>query len=85
SLHSPKEIIFTGSKEEHSFKELKKVVDESYIPNKVLLYASGELMNVSKFISNIVSDESKLSVYVCENYQCNLPVSDPEKLNELLQ
>ena len=49
-----------------------------------MLYATKEMMNVSKFISNIVSDEKKLSVYVCENYQCNLPVMNVEKLKELL-
>ncbi|MDQ3021161.1 MAG: thioredoxin domain-containing protein [Bacteroidota bacterium] len=84
-LYSPKEIIFSGIKDEEKFIDLKKSVDEIFIPNKVLLYASKELMNISKFISNIVSDESKLSVYVCENYQCNLPVNDLEELKKLLQ
>ncbi|MEO8665070.1 MAG: thioredoxin domain-containing protein [Ignavibacteria bacterium] len=84
-LHSPKEIILSGNSDGADFKELKKIIDETYIPNKVELYASKQMMNVSKFISNIVSDGNKLSVYVCENYQCNLPISDPENLKKLLQ
>ncbi|MEO8211123.1 MAG: thioredoxin domain-containing protein, partial [bacterium] len=78
-LYSPKEIIFSGIKDEEKFSELKKSVDEIFIPNKVLLYASEELEKISPFIKNLVdSSNNESKVYVCENYQCNLPTDDPE-------
>jgi len=83
-LHSPKEIILSGNSESEKLKVLKNLIYETYIPNKILLYASDELKSVSKFIDNIVKDGNKDEVYVCENYQCNLPVDDLEELKKLL-
>lgn len=84
-LHSPKEIIFSGYKESTDFQKLKKTVEEIYIPNKVLLYASLELENISPFIKNLIIDNNNESkVYVCENYQCKLPTEDAEELKRLL-
>ncbi len=82
--YSPKEIIFSGSTESEKLKVLINSVYETYIPNRVLLYASDQLKNISKFISNIVSESKNDAVYVCEDYKCNLPVDDFEKLKSLL-
>lgn len=83
-LNSPKEIIFSGNLESEKLKVLINSVYETYIPNRVLLHASDELKNISKFISNIVSDGKKDEVYVCEDFKCNLPTDDLEKLKSLL-
>jgi len=83
-LHSPKEIILSGNSESEKLKVLKNLIYETYIPNKILLYASDELKSVSKFIDNIVKDGNKDEVYICENYQCNLPTDDLEELKKLL-
>ncbi|MBK9405522.1 MAG: hypothetical protein IPN57_13540 [Ignavibacteria bacterium] len=83
-LNSPKEIIFSGNLESEKLKELINSVYDTYIPNRVLLYASDALKNISKFISNIVSESKKDEVYVCEDYKCNLPVDDLDKLKSLL-
>lgn len=82
-LHSPREIIFSGNRSADDFKNMKKVADEIYIPNKVELYADDELKKISGFISNIVKDNGE-KVYVCENYQCNLPVDNAHELKNLL-
>lgn len=83
--YSPKEIIFSGSTESEKLKVLINSVYDTYIPNRVLLYASDQLKNISKFISNIVSESKNDEVYVCEDYKCNLPVDDVEKLKKLLE
>jgi len=83
-IHSPKEIILSGNLESEKLKEITKLVFETYIPNKVLLYATDELKNISKFISNIVNNSSKDEVYVCEDYKCNLPTDDEDELEKLL-
>ena len=60
-------------------------VDQLFSPNKVELHSTEELQKVSPFIKNLVSNTVESKVYVCENYQCNLPTNDIEKLKELLQ
>jgi uncharacterized protein len=83
-MKSPKEIIISGDKNSPEFKELVKTINSRYIPNRILLYADGTLGNISPFIQNIIKGDTGNKVYICENYQCELPVSDPEKLWEAL-
>lgn len=83
-LNSPKEIIFSGNLESEKLKALINSVYDTYIPNRVLLYASDALKNISKFISYIVNESKKEEVYVCEDYKCNLPTDDLDKLKSLL-
>ncbi len=84
-LYSPKEIIINGEIGNDKTKELIKCVDDLFIPNKVFLHSSKELEKISPFIKNIVNGSAEVKVYVCENYQCNLPTNDLKKLKELLQ
>lgn len=83
-MKSPKEIIISGDKYSPEFKELLKTINSRYIPNRVLLYADEALGIISPFIQNITKGDAGNKVYICENYQCELPVSDPEKLWEAL-
>lgn len=84
-LNSPKEIIITGELKNEKTKELMNCVDQLFIPNKVELHSTDELAKISPFIKNLVSDNNESKVYVCENYQCNLPTDETEKLRELLK
>jgi len=84
-MHSPKEIILSGNLESEKLKEILKLIFETYIPNKVLLFAADELQSISKFISSIVNSSGKDEVYVCEDYKCNLPTDDIDELEKLLR
>jgi uncharacterized protein YyaL (SSP411 family) len=55
-----------------------------FIPNKVELHSSEELIKISPFIKNLVDGSSESKVYVCEGYKCNLPTDDAKALTELL-
>ncbi|HMS33956.1 MAG TPA: thioredoxin domain-containing protein [Ignavibacteria bacterium] len=83
-LHSPKEIIISGDLKNEKTGALVKCINEKFIPNKVEMHATKGLMNISKFISNVVNNDTEPAVYVCENYKCNLPTDDIHELNKLL-
>lgn len=84
-IHSPKEIILSGNTEGKKLKELINLIYETYIPNKVMIHSSDEMKIISEYLKNIVQERNKDEVYVCEDYKCNLPVDNPEKLKEILQ
>lgn len=84
-LNSPKEIIITGNSDNEKTKELIKCVDEIFMPNKIVMHASDEFIKVAPFIEKLIIDGKESKVYVCENYQCNLPTDDIEKLTDLLK
>ena len=84
-LKTPKEIIISGDLDSSKTNEMLDEIRHTYLPNKILLYADEKLKSISPFIKNIVEKKGDTYVYVCENYQCELPVDDPKKLKELLK
>ena len=84
-INSPKEIILSGNTEGKNLKELINVIFETYIPNKIMVHSSDEMKIISDYLTKIVQESIKDEVYVCENYKCNLPVDNPEKLKEILR
>lgn len=72
---------------------LDAVCDEIYarfLPNKVVLLRTvsgkeaGDIVTIAPFVENQRPVNGKLTVYVCENHVCRLPVSDAVKLREIL-
>ncbi|MFC2093060.1 thioredoxin domain-containing protein [Bacteroidota bacterium] len=83
-LKTPKEIIISGDINSKETKTMLNAIRNNYMPNKIILFAEENLKSISPFINNIVKEKKGTNVYVCENYQCKLPVNDPDKLKELL-
>jgi uncharacterized protein YyaL (SSP411 family) len=74
---APKEIALTGT----DITALKRVVGETYLPHRVLV--AGEGSADLPLMQNRPMTETK--AYVCEGYACMEPVSDTERLRELLR
>jgi uncharacterized protein YyaL (SSP411 family) len=76
----PKEIVITGATDDPSFRALRKVVGEEYLPHRVLVAGdgSGDL----PLMKNRPAD--RVMAYVCEAYACMEPTADPDRLRALL-
>ena len=82
-----KELIITDSKHDHTPVELAKVLSQNYNPYLYCIYLTKEsqsdLMRVAKYLGNYeVEEENKY--YLCENYNCELPENDLDKIIEKL-
>jgi uncharacterized protein YyaL (SSP411 family) len=66
-----------------------KVIREKFIPNKIVLLISPQDKNKISQIAPFTKDynglNGKPTVYVCKNYVCNLPVTEVERLEEVLK
>lgn len=69
------EIAITGP----HYPDLRKAIDQYYIPNKVLL--GGQKENLPLLKGKVTADPL---IYVCENNTCGLPVSTIEDLKKLI-
>ena len=78
---SPKEIVITGKTDDATFRALRKVVGEEFLPHRVLV--AGEASNDLPLLHNRPHD--KVLAYVCESYACLEPTAEPERLQELLK
>ena len=82
------QVIIAGDKEKEDTKALLKIVNSFYLPNKILIVHQPEeetfLSRHLEILKSVKLTEEKATAYVCENYTCSAPVSDPDRLKRLL-
>ena len=88
-LSKPRQIIIAGKPDAANTRTMLRVVNERYLPNKVLILADGSerqktLAKLSPFIETIRPLDGKATAYVCVNYACQLPTNDLRTLERLL-
>lgn len=81
-LQKPQQIILAGSLDTPEMKSLRKVIYEKFLPNKVLLHASPEAATHLDFLSTLKAQSP--TAFVCVDYACKLPTSEPKTLQEQL-
>ena len=85
SLSKPRQIVLAGERDSDSFLALSSEVHRRYLPNKLLLLAGDQfLAERLPELREMKPIEGKATAYVCENFVCRAPVSDPAELRALL-
>jgi uncharacterized protein YyaL (SSP411 family) len=85
-LRRPKEIVFLGDPQAEATKALLAQLHREFIPNKTLLGVDlkrGE--KVPSLVAGKTQVDGKLTVYVCHNFTCSLPVTEWSALKALLR
>ena len=86
---TPKEIIIAGDKSEPETMQLINEIHYVYIPNRIILHADGNenqayLSRFLPFIQSMERINNKATMYICQNFACNLPTSDITVIRQLL-
>src|SRR5436189_618740 len=89
SLSKPRQIVIAGKKDAPETKALLKEVHRHFLPKTILLLADGSdgqkyLGDKNEAVSAMSMVEGKPAAYVCENFTCKAPVTNPKALAELL-
>jgi uncharacterized protein YyaL (SSP411 family) len=90
SLSKPRQIVVAGERDRAETRALLSEVHRHFLPNKILLLADGGeglryLEEKLEALRGMKPMEGKAAAYVCENFTCKAPVTDPEALGELLR
>ena len=90
SLSKPRQIVIAGNKDAPETKALLKEVHRHFLPKTVLFLADGGegqkfVGEKNEAIRAMSPIEGKSAAYVCENFTCKAPVTDPKQLAELLR
>jgi hypothetical protein len=90
SLSKPRQIVIAGKKEAPETKALLKEVHRHFLPQTILLLADGSeaqkyLGEKNEAIRAMSLVDGKPAAYVCENFTCKAPVTDPKQLAKLLK
>jgi len=81
------EIVIAGNLKDKLTQEMLKEINSMYLPNKVILLKSSgnNLEKIAEFTRGQEILNNQTTVYVCRNFVCSLPTTDPNKLLQLLK
>ncbi len=84
------EVVIAGDLKARDTQQMLRALRSAFIPNKVVLFRSGveqtpEITHLAKYTKELMSQDGKATVYVCQNYQCHLPTTDTHKMLELMR
>ena len=90
TVTEPVQIVLAGQRDLPATAELLRVIRQRYLPNKVVLLADGAegqnwLAQQIEALRLMTPVEGGPAAYVCQNFACELPVTKPEQLAELLE
>lgn len=89
ALEGSKEIVIAGDLGDYDTKSIIKKVRSYYMPNAIILLNPGgesgkELEKLIPFIKEMKPLDRKATVYVCENYSCQVPITELDYLEKIL-
>jgi uncharacterized protein YyaL (SSP411 family) len=89
ALSKPRQIVIAGRKDAPETKALLREVNRHFLPKTVLFLADGTegqkyLGENNEAIGAMSPIDGKPAAYVCENFTCKAPVTDPKQLARLL-
>ena len=88
-LSSPRQIIIAGKPGAPDTDRLLATVNARFLPNRILLLADGgagqaALAASLPLLSRFGMESGRATAYVCQDYTCKLPVTQPTDLAALL-
>jgi uncharacterized protein YyaL (SSP411 family) len=81
--------VIAGKIDDEGTKALLKEVHRHFVPNRIMILADGGdgqkfFAEKNEAIEAMKPLDGKPAAYVCENFTCKAPVTDPKALRELL-
>ena len=89
ALGPSREIVVAADSSAPGVESLLREIFRPFIPNKVVAFhPSGKegksIEKLAPYLKEQTPVHEKPTVYVCENYACNLPATSAEELRSLL-
>ncbi len=87
--HGKQQIVLAGDAASPAFQTLAKVIHQRFLPHAVILHADGAeaqawLAQSNAALAAMKPVDGQPAAYVCQNYTCQAPVTQPEALLKLL-
>ena len=81
------EIVIAGDLKADDTMDMLKALRKEFIPNKVVIFrpdGDSEITRISDYTKDLSSKGGKATAYVCRNFSCRLPVTEPKEMLGLL-
>ena len=89
ALGPSREIVIAGDLERESTRQMVETIHRAFLPNRVLMHCGGSedakrLAALAPFIADLQPNDKEPKVYICENYACRSPITNPDELRQAL-
>jgi uncharacterized protein YyaL (SSP411 family) len=83
------EVVIAGRTGAEDTEAMVRTLRTHFVPNKVVLFRPGQeespdITRLAEYTKYQTSIDGKATAYVCLNYNCKLPTTDPREMLELL-
>ena len=83
-----REIVITGEKDSAATEQMLQLVQKAFLPDTIVVFKSpgGEqgADRLASYIREMPVKRDETTAYICENYMCRQPVTDPEELRRMI-
>lgn len=84
-----KEIVVVGKSGSEDTEEIMSIINRDFLPNKVITFKPTDndsgIEEIAGYVADMEMKDGKATAYVCENYNCNLPVNSKEEIYKQLK
>jgi len=89
ALGPSREVVIVGRRESAATQAMLNVLRKGFFPHAVVLFRPAgerdpELVKLAPFTTAMKSLGNKATAYVCSNFRCAQPTTDPDELRSLL-
>jgi uncharacterized protein YyaL (SSP411 family) len=83
------EVVIAGDPDTRDTMRMLEDLRRPFVPNKVVVLrplqqTAAEIMDIATYTREQRSKDGRPTAYVCRNFNCDLPTTDPDKMLELL-
>ena len=85
-LNGPIELALVGQTGESTYEQLRTEVNQHFIPNRIIAYQQDrETETTHPLLTGKSQVEGKAALYLCRNFACEKPITDPKAVAIALQ
>jgi len=89
ALSPSQELVIAGKKEAQDTRRMLEALRKNYFPNAVVLFKPADekapaINEYAAFVEFMNAIDNKATAYVCTDFKCNFPTTDPDKMLEEL-
>jgi len=85
-LRGPIELALVGGKDDTRYSQLLKAVNSCFIPYRIMAYHEDSDVETSHpLLAGKTPVNGKAALYICKNFACQAPITDPEAVPQALQ
>ena len=78
-LNGPIEFALVGQTGESTYEQLRTKVNQHFTPNRIIAYQNGEEVETTHpLLKGKTLVGGKAALYLCRNFACEAPITDPE-------